>query len=87
MSSRAPPAARNSFSRRDAETAEVGIPIHHRFPRCARSRCSNTRPRLRSRETRRRPSIDCCRQWSSWQRKSSGPFEMELFFKCDGWPL
>jgi hypothetical protein len=34
MSSRAPPAARNSLSLRDAEPAEVGITLHHGFPEC-----------------------------------------------------
>jgi hypothetical protein len=82
-----PPPARNSFSRRDAEPAEVGIPLHHRFPRCARSRCSNTRPRLRSRETSWRASIGCSQQWSGCQTNFSRPFEMELFFKCEGWLL
>jgi hypothetical protein len=60
-----PPPARNSFSRRDAEPAEVGIPLHHGFPGCMQKRCSNTRLRLRSRERRWRPSSDCCRQWSN----------------------
>jgi hypothetical protein len=76
--------ARNSFSRRG------WITLHHGFPGCARRHCSNARPRLRSRETRWRPSIDCCRQWSSGQPNSSGPFEMEFCFECDGgllWPL
>ena len=44
--------------------AEVGIPLHHRFPRCARSRCSNARPRLRSREQRCR-LLPAVAQWTA----------------------
>ena len=60
--------------------------LHHGIPGCARRRCLDARPRLRSRETRWRPSIDGCRQRSSRPSISSGPFKTELLFEFEGWP-
>ena len=80
------PPARNSLSHRDAEPAE-GTTIFLTAFLDAREGVAQMGGQGSGVEKRCRPSIDCCRQWSRRQPNSSGPFEMELYFECDGWPL